>query len=524
MSGIIFMALPGVYAQVNLPWSHELQGEVAEDSTNVHPGFYEISQYAIGTVGIQIIFTESDGSGDPSKYDWNESKMRMAEANIKKGLEFWEDRYPFEVGKLEFLYRPSMIGETGVEASTRVTDGLFQHYDSRELVVDTLTDTGCGSVTDPGAEQYPNVLPRLKTYGDQFRIHVLSCANEVRDELGTDWATVIFVPYTADQVNGLAFGFTEGAFIQDSYMTTINGGGIIPAHEWAHMVGATDMIECDLRGPDDDACGEKAGYLYMEETDTIPMTNCILGSTGNNPGLSRICVSDGTKHQMGWVDENNNNIPDLVENAVTVNLSENQKKDGSSVVIEGAVMLEPVKCKWDEDDKTWQNEWYCKDTTINKIIQVTSIPTTEIKPTDGKFDSAFEEFTITLNTAELNNNEIEIKVKDEITGRIHSSTFVLDVDVSETTETAIPAWIKNNAGWWAEGQIDDNSFVKGIQFMIKENIISIPNLPESSSETADSVPTWIKNNAGWWAEGQIDDNSFVKGIEYLVKVGIIQVS
>ncbi len=88
----------------------------------------------------------------------------------------------------------------------------------------------------------------------------------------------------------------------------------------------------------------------------------------------------------------------------------------------------------------------------------------------------------------------------------------------------IPAWIKNNAGWWAEGQIDDNSFVQGIQFMIKENIISIPSLPESSSETAESVPAWIKNNAGWWAEGQIDDNSFVKGIEYLVKVGIIQVT
>jgi len=88
----------------------------------------------------------------------------------------------------------------------------------------------------------------------------------------------------------------------------------------------------------------------------------------------------------------------------------------------------------------------------------------------------------------------------------------------------IPTWIKNNAGWWAEGQIDDNSFVQGIQFMIKENIISIPNLPESSSETAESVPGWVKNNAGWWAEGQIDDNSFVQGIEYLVKVGIIQVN
>ena len=37
------------------------------------------------------------------------------------------------------------------------------------------------------------------------------------------------------------------------------------------------------------------------------------------------------------------------------------------------------------------------------------------------------------------------------------------------------------------------------------------------------IPAWIKNNAGWWAEGQIDDSSFVKGIQFMVKVGIIQV-
>ena len=32
----------------------------------------------------------------------------------------------------------------------------------------------------------------------------------------------------------------------------------------------------------------------------------------------------------------------------------------------------------------------------------------------------------------------------------------------------VPDWIKNNAGWWAEGQIDDQTFVNGIQFLIKE--------------------------------------------------------
>ena len=39
-----------------------------------------------------------------------------------------------------------------------------------------------------------------------------------------------------------------------------------------------------------------------------------------------------------------------------------------------------------------------------------------------------------------------------------------------------------------------------------------------------SVPGWIKNNAGWWADGAIDDNTFVSGIQHLVKVGIIKVS
>ena len=47
------------------------------------------------------------------------------------------------------------------------------------------------------------------------------------------------------------------------------------------------------------------------------------------------------------------------------------------------------------------------------------------------------------------------------------------MEVSETTETAIPDWIKNNAGWWADGQIDDGSFVSGLQWLISNGIMSI---------------------------------------------------
>ena len=47
-------------------------------------------------------------------------------------------------------------------------------------------------------------------------------------------------------------------------------------------------------------------------------------------------------------------------------------------------------------------------------------------------------------------------------------------DMSKTviTASAIPSWIKNNAGWWADGSIDDDSFIQGIQFLIKEGLIN----------------------------------------------------
>ena len=87
-------------------------------------------------------------------------------------------------------------------------------------------------------------------------------------------------------------------------------------------------------------------------------------------------------------------------------------------------------------------------------------------------------------------------------------------------KSAIPKWIKNNAGWWADGSIDDNSFIQGIQFLIKEKIMSIPST-QSSGTGSNEIPSWIKNNAGWWADGSIDDNSFIQGIQFLIKEGII---
>ena len=150
----------------------------------------------------------------------------------------------------------------------------------------------------------------------------------------------------------------------------------------------------------------------------------------------------------------------------------------------------------------------------------------------------------------------------------HIGRAFFEFKSTEIVKERVPGWIKNNAKWWSEGQIDDDTFISGIQFLMQEKIINIPDLPEQASEKArltfvdpekdpqsyvdrynneasykewfdknypeytieeavglkskPNVPDWIKNNAQWWADGLISENDFVQGIEYLVGKGIIK--
>jgi len=50
-------------------------------------------------------------------------------------------------------------------------------------------------------------------------------------------------------------------------------------------------------------------------------------------------------------------------------------------------------------------------------------------------------------------------------------------------------------------------------------------VPHDSSQAvlSQQIPSWVKNNAGWWADGSIGDEDFVKAIQYLINSGIIKV-
>jgi hypothetical protein len=103
-----------------------------------------------------------------------------------------------------------------------------------------------------------------------------------------------------------------------------------------------------------------------------------------------------------------------------------------------------------------------------------------------------------------------------------SIPIVINHIIHENNDISIPEWIRNNAGWWSKGQIDDNTFIQGIEFLIKNDIIVIPKTPQSSSDVKE-IPSWIRNNAAWWAENQIDDQTFVQGLQFLIQKGILRI-
>ena len=80
--------------------------------------------------------------------------------------------------------------------------------------------------------------------------------------------------------------------------------------------------------------------------------------------------------------------------------------------------------------------------------------------------------TIPVQFSENGSHMVHIEMEGILFQPIPLETATLTINVGQT-ETSIPDWIKNNAGWWADGQIDDGSFVSGLQWLISNGIMKI---------------------------------------------------
>ena len=196
-------------------------------------------------------------------------------------------------------------------------------------------------------------------------------------------------------------------------------------------------------------------------------------------------------------------------NNYTVEISANQESYllGESVIFTGNVN------KYDED----------RSLRITIFDSSKNLISTKKTPVDtyGKFS-----YTVELNEKFSDGKFIVKSQYGNSKSTVNTSSFLIVSGTPSTMESSneIPVWIKNNAGWWADGSIDDSSFVQGIQFLVQEGFMRIPVTQQGDSAGSNEIPVWIKNNAGWWADGSIDDSSFVQGIQFLVQEGFMKIS
>ncbi|KAG2478499.1 MAG: exported protein of unknown function [Nitrosopumilales archaeon] len=212
--------------------------------------------------------------------------------------------------------------------------------------------------------------------------------------------------------------------------------------------------------------------------------------------------------------------------------------------------------------------YFSRDAPIPTTVKTSPVQSTQAEPTTPKPRSSpsfVDPEKDPQSYVDRYNNEERYREWFDV--NFPDYTIYEAVGLAEPTEEKVPGWIKNNAKWWSEGQIDDGTFVSGIQFLMTKKIIDIPDLPEQASEKArpsfvdpekdpqsyvdrynneasykewfdknhpdytieeavgipEPIPGWIKNNAKWWADGQISEDDFVGGIEWLVEQGIIKI-
>ncbi len=83
---------------------------------------------------------------------------------------------------------------------------------------------------------------------------------------------------------------------------------------------------------------------------------------------------------------------------------------------------------------------------------------------------------------------------------------------------------KVDASFIVTGEKPQTRIISGPTFedQIESPIIEDESTPEKYLETDLDIPDWVKTNVGWWAEGKLNDQGFLSGLEFMVKEEIIK--
>jgi hypothetical protein len=337
-------------------------------------GFYDTSEFMLGRTAMVYIFPESDGSIDPDLEDWTQAELDTVTVEVLAGLDWWVAKSKWRDVSFEPVFRYRV--PTGYEPISRSS------YDEHLWVSDALANMG-----------YPQPHP----------MNMYECVNDYRDSLGTDWAVLIFIVDSSDDVDGLfsngvaAYSYLGGPNTIMSYKNGNAGIGLmdwVMSHEMAHSYYAWD--EYHELGPH---CTESIGYLNVENQNSVApygpggcdldVRRCIMRLWAGDNKMA--CTY--TKGQIGWWDSDVDSIPDILDTFPETALNPYSPDPCSTITptYTGSCHVVPLPNRNPYGEGN--------DITLEVIsaveFRVDGSPWAGALPTDGTWDEANEDFYFT---------------------------------------------------------------------------------------------------------------------------------
>jgi len=87
----------------------------------------------------------------------------------------------------------------------------------------------------------------------------------------------------------------------------------------------------------------------------------------------------------------------------------------------------------------------------------------------------------------------------------------------------VPEWVKHIANWWSMGNISDEKFTDSMQYMIKKEIVMIPENAIFENTNELKMISFVRNNFSQWSQNEIPDNEFYKNMNWLIENKFVKI-
>jgi hypothetical protein len=350
--------------------------------------FWDLSEFMLGDVSVNIVLVESDGAIDPDTETWTAAMEANVQAEVPLAFDWWLARagsYP-----LSFTYQFA-TAKTGYEPIThpQSDEGLW--------IAEAMSNLGYST-------------------GDYFT-RVAAYDNDTRDADGTHWAVTVFVANSLADADGkfsngyFAYSYLGGPFLVMTYDN--NGWGIgnmdaVLAHELAHSFYALDEYASAAI-----PCAQQSGYLAAQNGNSLvagcPAADptCIMRSVV----LASASLETYTKGQIGWTDTDADGLPNVIDTAPLAALDPYVPSgDPYRPALTGTAIDVPLG--------NANPMGYGTDLTINTVTgvewRVDGGAWTALAPSDGAWDETSEAFALQSETLYPGLHVFEVRATNSV--------------------------------------------------------------------------------------------------------------